>query len=288
MNGSLNWSDFVKRRWPFKALLLLGCLLPGPLVGYVFHGRALIVEFEQAMARHERVQQQWQGLATGAQGQNVQAEVRGLEAELAKRRGELFDDDGLASLLQGLAGLGVGLDFEQVRVGEAQARPNFLEVPIHIQVSGHYQPLQRFLVALAGLDRLVTLKSLSLDVANQPVAGPLRMQLQLQAYRAASPQPLAEALAPSSVGFRDPFTADGALTVDAVVLDQAAMVGYLRDRGGQVAVVRVGEVVYPLREGDRLGAERVVAIDEARVELVAPEHLGGIARVLRLGMLIEG
>lgn len=287
MNIALNWSDLVKCRWPIKALLLLACLLPGPIVGYFFHGRALVAEFEQAKARHERVQRQWQSLATETEGQGVEADLRGLQAELAQRRGELFDDDGLASLLQGLARLGADLSFEQVRVGEPLARSHFLEVPIDLRVSGHYQPLQRFLVELAGLDRLVTLKSLSLGVSSQPVAGPLSMQLQIQAYRALSPAPLEAALVPLSNGARDPFAADDSLA-NAVVLDQAAMVGYLRDRAGQVAVIRVGEVVYPLREGDWLGAERVAAVDEKRVELIAPERLGGVARVLRLGALVEG
>lgn len=284
----LSWSGLVRCRWPLKALVLSGCLLPGPVAGYFFHGRALMADFEQAKARHEQVQRQWQGLAAETEGQDLQAHVRGLEVELAQRRGELFDDDGLSGLLSSLGRLGAGLSFEQVRVGDARIRPNFLELPVQLRVSGDYQSLQRFLVELAGVDRLVTLQALSLSGPNQSLPGPLSMQLQIQAYRAIAQLPLAEAVVPMTSEPRDPFAAVAAPMTDAVLLEQAAMVGYMRDRGGQIAVVQVGADVYPLREGDRLGAQRVVVIDEESVGLIAPEHLGGIARVLRLGALIEG
>lgn len=284
----LSWSGLVKCPWPLKGLLLLGCLLLVPTVGYVLHGRVMIAQLQQGRALHEQVQQRWQGLAQGTEVQSVLAQVRELEGELERRRGELFDDDGLASLLQNLGRLGTGLSFEQVRVDEARAQPNFLEVPIRVRVSGHYQPLQRFLGELAGLDRLVTLRTLSLAAPGQKASGQLEMELQLQAYRAITSRSMTEVSGLQASAPRDPFAAGGEVEAGPVILDQAVLVGHLHDPDGQVAVVRVGEAVYSLREGDRFGAERVRAVGEARIELVAPERLGGIGRVLRLAAVVEG
>lgn len=293
MNVSLStgpvWSSLVKRSWPVKALLMGGCLLIIPLTAFVLYGRGLVERIEQAEVIHSQSQSRWEGKsALAARLETYQEQVRQLEVELAGSRRELFDDDGLASLLHNLTRLGVGLTFEQVTVEDARTREHHVELPIQVQATGDYSALQGFLSGLAGLGRLVALQELHLAAADSHPSGPLLVQLRLQAYRAALVDTLPEVSMVQSAEPRDPFTAAESLASEAAPLAGVAMVGYLRGQQGQVALVRVGEVLHPLREGDLLGPERVASIDEGRIELIAPEAAGPIPRVLRLGSVAEG
>ena len=283
------WRGLVRRGWSLQALLLAAGLMLVPMAGYLLHGRGVSAEIAQAEARREQLQVQWHERSVEAQMRELlETEVRQLQTGLDRSRRELFDDDGLASLLQSLARLGEGLSFEQVTVLESRARPHYLELPVQLQVSGDYPALQLFISRFARLGRLVTLQELLLTRPAEHATGPLNMQLQLQAYRAVVPEATAQPATTAPLAPRDPFAADEASDVAAVPSGMAAMVGHLRDRRGQVALIRVGEVLYPLREGDLLGRERVTAIDEERVELVASNGDRPLPRVLRLGAGVDG
>lgn len=283
MNLPRDWAGFLRCPWPLKALALLGCLLLVPAMGHFLYGRSLVGDLELAHARQQQLQQQWREQSDEASAQEASARTAQVGAELEQARSELFDGDGLASLLHDLVRISSGLGVEQVAVDETITRPNFLEVPIRLRLSGDYLAVQRYLDELAGLKPLVTLRSLSL-AARETEAGSLDIGLELRAYRALEPEPRAQAAEAVASLARDPFAFAAAAT-SPPALESAVLVGFLRDGSGRVALVRVGAVLHPLRVGDLLGAEHVAFVDDEGVGLVAGQGRAATSRVLRLGAM---
>ncbi|MDR0276691.1 MAG: type 4a pilus biogenesis protein PilO [Paucimonas sp.] len=286
IDDAVDWPALLRWSWLAKGALLGACLLLVPALVYGLQGRGRLEALAALDSRHDALQQQWQ--ARSAQVNSLaahQEQVARLQADLDQGRRALFDDDGLASLLQSLAGLGAGLSFEQVTALAPQLQSNHVELPLQLRVTGEYRPLKRFLAGLGGSGKLVTVHELNLAAASDQAPGALRLHLLLQAYRALDMQGALEVAGPAAVPPRNPFESMTVLAVaeGAVARDQARLVGHLRDRQGWVALIRVGGAVHALREGDWLGGERVAAIDDGTVELLgATEGAAGITRVLRL------
>lgn len=280
LDAALDWRALLRWPWWAKVMLLGACFLLVPGLVFGLHCREVLGSIAVEEGRYDELQRQWQEGSAQVDSQVVhQAHVARLEADLLRRQGELFYEDGLASLLQSLGQLGAGLSFEQVSVLEPESRQHHVELPIEVQVAGEYRGLKRFLAGLGGLEKLVTLHELHLVAADETASGVLRLGLRLQAYRALqSGAVVVTAVAPPSQAHNpfEPFTS----TVAEASLDQARMVGYLRDPKGQAALVRLGAQVHLLREGDRIGSGQVVAIEEGQVELQGVAT--GIARVLML------
>lgn len=286
IDDAVDWRALLRWSWPAKAALPGLCLLLVPALVYGLHGRAQLEVLSGVQARHSELQQQWQARSAEVDALAThQEKVAQLQEDLRQARGELFDDDGLASLLQSLARLGSGLSFEQVTALEARVQPNHVELPLQLQVSGEYRSLSRFLSGLGGLDKLVTLHELDLTAAGEQLSGVLRLNLRLQAYRAVDAQGLQALGGPPAMSPRNPFERVDvpAFAGGGVATDQARLVGHLRDREGWVALVRLGTTLHMLREGDRFGAGWVSVIEDGRVELLgATEGAAGITRVLTL------
>ena len=282
----VDWRALLRWSWTAKAALLGMCLLLVPALTYGFHGRAKLDVLAGVQARHDELWQQWQARSTEAESLAAHREqVAHVQADLSQGRRELFDDDGLASLLQSLARLGSGLSFEQVMALEAQVQPNHVELPLQVQVSGEYRRLKQFLAGLGGLGKLVTVHELKLVAADEQLPGVLRLHLRLQAYRAIEAQGAQAPDGSVPITPRNPFEAvEGAVVAGgSVATEQARLVGHLRDREGWVALIRLDATLHALREGDRFGAGRVSVIEEGRVELLgATEGAAGIVRVLTL------
>ena len=276
----LDWRLLLRWPWWAKGALLAACLslLPGLVLG--FHGRGVLDSIARAQERHDQLQQQWQVRSAQVDTHAEQrAQLARLEDDLLRRQRELFDDDGLASLLQSLGQLGAGLSFEQVSVLEPEQQPNHVELPLLVRVSGDYRALKRFFAGLGGLGQLVTLHELQLTAADQGTPGLLRLALRLQAYRALQASATLPSVAPATPSPHDPFE-PFATAAGEPPLDQARMVGYLRDPQGPAALIGVGAVVHLLRQGDRFGAGRILAVEEEHVEIQATAT--GIGRILRL------
>lgn len=282
----VDWPALLRWSWLAKGALLGVSLLLVPALVYGLQGRAQLDALGGVQARHEVLQRQWQAQSAQVEALAAHQEaVAQLEADVRQARRELFDDDGLASLLQSLARLGAGLSFEQVTALAPQLQPNHVELPLQLRVAGEYRPLKRFLAGLGGLGKLVTVHEVNLAAASEQAPGALRLQLRLQAYRALDVPGALDAAEPAPLPPRNPFEA---LTVPRVADDgsareQARLVGHLHDREGWVALIRLGTTLHALREGDRLGSEQVADIEEGRIELQdTTDGAAGIKRVLRL------
>lgn len=280
IDDALDWRALLRWPWWAKTMLLGVCWLLVPALVFGLHSREVLDSIRLEERRHDEFQQQWQERSAQVDSRPArQAQVTRLEADLLRRRNELFDDDGLASLLQSLGQLGAGLSFEQVSVLEPEWRQHHVELPLEVRVSGEFRGLKRFLAGLGGLDQLVTLHEWQLVAEEEAVPGVLSLGLRLQAYRALQSGAVAVSAVASPSQAHNPFE-PFASTATEVPLDQARMVGYLQGPNGLAALVRLGPEVHLLREGDRLGSGRVVAIEEGQVELRGVAT--GIARVLLL------
>jgi|GEM_PF-4486221 len=287
IDDMLDWRALLRWPWWAKGALLTGCLLLVPALAFGFMGRGLLDSISREGALHDELQQQWRVQSAEVESQAAQqAQVARLQADLLRSHRELFDDDGLASLLQGLGQLGAELSFEQVSVLDPHAGANRIELPLQLQMLGEYRALKRFIAGLAKLGKLVTLHELQLSAAEANEPGTLRLQLRLQAYRVLQPEMVVEQATAAPVEARNPFEVSEAWAagVAALGLDQARMVGYLQDRFGQAALVSLGDSVHLLREGDHLADARVVLVEEGRIELLlGAEGIAAIPRVLTLG-----
>lgn len=283
----VDWPAQLRWPWWAKVTALAGCVLLVPALLFGFWGRGVLDSISSEEARYHELQQRWQTQSAEADSQAaLQARVARLEADLLHSQRELFDADGLASLLQSLGQLGRGLSFEEVLVQDPEARANYVELPLQLRALGEYRALESFIAGLAGLGQLVTVHELQLTAQDAGGPGLMHVQMRLHAYRVLQPEAVVELATQASTAVRNPFETTEAWGTggEAWGLEQARMVGYLRDRHGQAALVRLGDSVYLLRAGDLLADARVMLVEEGRIELLGmAEGVAGIPRVLTLG-----
>lgn len=267
------WAVLAGWTWPSKGLLLVGCWLLVLGLGHGLYLRGGDAALARATARGVELQAQWQqqaDLAGRLAGQ--QAQLLQLQQRLEAAQAPLLPENGLPTLLQEIAAAGRGLVFEQINVQAAQARAEYAHLPIQVRVVGSFSRLSAFVEALAALSTKVTLH----DLEVVPLEGrePLRLNLQLRAYASGVPADVPAPLAEAAQGAaRDPFSASATepagFVLERLALEQLELVGHLADGRGVVALIRAAGVLYPVREGDRLGPDQgtVVRISAQQVEL---------------------
>lgn len=278
--------------WPRKLLLLVGVGLTVLGLGHALHLRGADEALARASARGVELQATWQQQADhAARLTGQQARLLQLQGRLREAQSMLLAEDGLPGLLQDIAATGQGLVFEQVNVLAAQEQARHTELPIQLRVVGDFSRLAGFVESLAALPRRMTLHDLQVS----PLGGreQLRLQLQLKAYASGLP---VEAPRPGEDGHaapRNPFSASAPVPAESLLqgvpLEQLELVGHLADGRGAVALIRAAGVLYPVREGDRLGTDqgRVVRIQAQQVELaerVWVEGGGWVARPRVIGV----
>ena len=98
---------------------------------------------------------------------------------------QLPSDTEVPGLLEDItrAGLGSGLEFEEIKLLPEVTQQFYIELPIRITVTGAYHDLATFVSGVAGLPRIVTLHDFDLAPAD-PDGGPkLRMSILAKTYR---------------------------------------------------------------------------------------------------------
>lgn len=117
-----------------------------------------------------------------------QAEIARLDGELAKATTLLPTSKEIPTLLRRIDNLGrkSGLAIARFRPGREKAQKFYSEVPIRIGVKGTFYELMIFLNKVSNLDRIVTIKSVSLTnpvFKNQKLVLNARFQLVTYRYR---------------------------------------------------------------------------------------------------------
>lgn len=283
-------------KWPLPGKVLLGCAL-AVLVLVVGESVFLSSVRERLKALEEKeAALQQHILARTDLAASLEARVRQFDisqAKAAELLRQLPGESEMPGVLEDLARLAVAnsLSVESITVLDEQLQPFYVEQPMQIGAIGAFHDLARFVNAVGGLSRIVTVQ----DVALRPEGALLRLELLAKTYRspsqgantgqAAEPEP-GLVYAPSSL--RDPFKPVGlqverargrsALAPDlarprgvleALAVDQFKMVGTMSRGVQSFVLLRVASTVHRLEVGDYLGPNhgRVTAIHSGHIEL---------------------
>ena len=114
----------------------------------------------------------------------VRAQVDTLQARYKQVIEQLPEEEELSSLLASINDVGVrhGLEFQRIEWASRVEQSLFFELPLHINVTGHYEDIGRFAADIAKLSRIVLLKDIDLRWSD-PEQGLLLLKVSATTYR---------------------------------------------------------------------------------------------------------
>jgi len=174
--------------WPAPvkgiAAVLLGLLLLG--LGYYFHIQDLEADLDTQVVQEQALRDQY--TAKAFQAANLEAytaQMKEMETSFGAMLRQLPSDTEVPGLLEDItrAGLGAGLEFEEIKLLPETAQQFYIELPIQITVTGNYHDLATFVSGVASLPRIVTLHDFDVKPASEDNTSQLRMQILAKTYR---------------------------------------------------------------------------------------------------------
>ncbi|PVZ09678.1 MULTISPECIES: type 4a pilus biogenesis protein PilO [unclassified Pseudomonas] len=174
--------------WPgvIKGLcaVLLALLLLG--LGYYFHLQDLEADLDSRAAQEEQLKQQYE--SKSFQAANLEAytaQLQEMETTFGTMLRQLPSDTEVPGLLEDItrAGLGAGLDFEEIKLLPEVTQQFYVELPIQMTVTGSYHDLATFVSGISSLSRIVTLHDFDIQPADKDSTSPLRMTILAKTYR---------------------------------------------------------------------------------------------------------
>ncbi len=270
--------------WPLRLLGWGGVLLAILGVGYPLSIGPVLERLQGARAVGESLEARYATERAALESLPVLDEqVRQARQALHEAHWRLAGGDGTSELIAQLASHAhrYGLRFERLDVKAAHLGEGYRVVPVHLEVTGAYPRLRRWLDAWLDQLRLLRLERLDARPVD-PASTMLRWQLVVHAYQsemASLPVPATLAHQPARADEpwtgRDPFQVtlppEGQGLAD-VPLERLNMVGVLARRGQYQAVLDADGYLHRVAVGDRLGGGggRVLSIDARRVVVGEP------------------
>lgn len=174
--------------WP-AAVKVIACILMMAAIlalGYNFHLKDLEVQLDQQRAEEESLKQQFTTKAF--QAANLEAykdQMKEMEVSFGELLRKLPSDTEVPGLLEDItrAGLGSGLEFEEIKLQPEVVQPFYIELPIQISVVGSYHDLATFVSSVASFPRIVTLHDFDITPLSPDSASKLRMSILAKTYR---------------------------------------------------------------------------------------------------------
>ena len=173
--------------WPLPvkggAVAILCALILGG--GYWYDTKPQQEAFAQAQRKETDLKSTFE--AKQQQAANLDSLKRQLEA-IKQTMGEMLQKlpskTEVPDLLQSIsqAGLGAGLEFETFKPGAERPAEFYVELPIQIKVDGDYHEFGKFVSAVAGLERIVTIHDINIRTGTGP-GGKLVMETTAKTYR---------------------------------------------------------------------------------------------------------
>lgn len=173
--------------WPRAAKILLITLLMGLCTAGFYYG-----VINQSLAKRESAfaqQQSLKGLfeskaALAAHLSDYQQQMLQLQQQLALQLKQLPDSQEVAALLDDISYIALDNGLVLHRISWlAQVKQSFtVELPMQIEVVGHYFQLGQFVAAMAALPRIVTISTLALQ-QEQNADALIRMSMLVKTYR---------------------------------------------------------------------------------------------------------
>lgn len=118
----------------------------------------------------------------------VREQVDILQARYQQVVEQLPEEDELSSLLASVNDIGVrnGLEFQRIEWASRAEHPLYFELPLNINVVGHYEDIGRFAADIAQLPRIVSLKDIDLRWS-KPQQDLLLLKVSATTYRFKAP-----------------------------------------------------------------------------------------------------
>jgi len=174
--------------WPPAIKALAGALLMVMVLGlgYYFYISDLESELDLRRAEESTLKDQFATKAGMAANLELYTQqMKEMENSFGVLLRQLPSDTEVPGLLEDItrAGLGSGLEFEEIKLLPEVTQQFYIELPIQITVTGAYHDLATFVSGVAGLPRIVTLHDFDLAPANPEGGTKLRMSILAKTYR---------------------------------------------------------------------------------------------------------
>ncbi len=174
--------------WPAPVKFITGVILLAVVLalGYYLHLQDMQVQLEQQQAQETTLKQQFSSKAF--QAANLEAykeQMAEMETSFGALLRQLPSDTEVPGLLEDItrAGLGSGLEFEEIKLQPEVAQQFYIELPINIKVIGGYHDLATFVSGVSSLPRIVTLHDFEIKSEKNDSASKLRMSIVAKTYR---------------------------------------------------------------------------------------------------------
>lgn len=164
-------------------------------LGYFLNITALYQQHEQLQSTESTLLQEFESKAHRAQNlDQYRRQMEEMEESFGSLLQQLPRDTEVPGLLEDIThtGLGSGLEFEKIELGNETEREFYAELPIQIEVKGDYHGFGSFVSGVAGLPRIVTLHDFEITPPGTTSRGVpegdglLTMKITARTYRYAS------------------------------------------------------------------------------------------------------
>lgn len=180
LNNLGSWPAAVK---VISAVLLAVVTL---VMGYQFLIKDSQTQLEEQRSLETTLKEQFSSKAFQAANlEAYRAQLVLMEESFGAMLRQLPGDTEVPGLLEDVtrAGLGSGLEFEEIRLQPEVAQQFYIELPIKISVVGGYHELATFVSGVASLPRIVTLHDFEIKPVQEGRASKLRMGITAKTYR---------------------------------------------------------------------------------------------------------
>jgi len=163
----INWDFNTAGNWPsvIKASLLGIIVITVIAIGFYYDTSDELSSLDYEKQKEQSLKIEFKDKQKKAINlQDYQEQLTQIEASLYQMIRQLPTEEEVASLLVDISqtGLANGLNFKLFKPDAPINKDFYSELPISIQVSGHYGQLAMFISGLASLPRIVTLHNISI------------------------------------------------------------------------------------------------------------------------------
>lgn len=163
--NELDFNEIGGWPWPAKAVVLVIVLAAVVAAGWYFDWQDQQERLERVQGEEDQLRSQFEIRQRRAAAlDDYKAQLEEMEDSFGAMLRQLPSRVEVAGLLVDISqtGLASGLEFELFRPQSTREREFYAEMPIDIEVRGHYHEFGRFVSGVANLPRIVTLHDVTI------------------------------------------------------------------------------------------------------------------------------
>lgn len=177
--------------WPTPVKLIAAILVfMGVVAGlYFFNVQGKYSELDRQKGSEKELMTQYESKAFKAQNlDQYRKQLTDMEQVFSALLEQLPKDTEVPALLEDIThtGLGSGLEFKKIKLGNEAVKEFYAELPINISVIGDYHGLGSFVSGIAAFPRIVTLDNFTIKPTSKGFGGLLSMDITAKTYRYSS------------------------------------------------------------------------------------------------------